>query len=148
MRAVVQRVAGASVSVDGREVARIGKGLLVLLGVAAGDGTEETAWTARKTAEMRVFADGEGKMNLSVADIGGEILVVSQFTLLADLRQGRRPSFTLAAPPSEGEKLYLEYVDQVRLRSNCRVCTGVFGADMQVGIENDGPVTFVLDSPG
>jgi len=148
LRAVVQRVAGASVSVEGREVARIGRGLLVLLGVAAGDGPEETAWTARKTAEMRIFADGGGKMNLSVADIGGEILVVSQFTLLADLRQGRRPSFTLAAPPADGERLYLEFVDQVRVRSSCRVRTGVFGADMRVEIENDGPVTFVLDSPG
>jgi D-tyrosyl-tRNA(Tyr) deacylase len=148
LRAVVQRVTGASVSVDGGEVARIGRGLLVLLGVAGGDGADETAWTARKTAEMRIFADGEGKMNLSVADIGGEILVVSQFTLLADLRQGRRPSFTLAAPPAEGERLYLEFVEQVRRRSNCEVRTGVFGANMQVGIENDGPVTFVLDSPG
>jgi D-tyrosyl-tRNA(Tyr) deacylase len=145
---VVQRVTGASVSVDGREVARIGRGLLVFLGVADGDGADETAWTARKTTGMRIFADGEGKMNLSVADIGGEILVVSQFTLLADMRQGRRPSFTLAAPPAEGERLYLEFVDQVRRLSKCEVRTGVFGANMRVQIENDGPVTFVLDSPG
>jgi D-tyrosyl-tRNA(Tyr) deacylase len=136
------------VTVEEREEARIGRGLLVLLGVAAGDGGKEVVWTARKTAEMRIFADEAGKMNFSVSDIGGEILVVSQFTLLADLQKGRRPSFICAAPPAEGERLYLEYVEEVRRRSGCAVRTGVFGAMMQVGLENDGPVTFVLDSPG
>jgi D-tyrosyl-tRNA(Tyr) deacylase len=143
---VIQRVSGSSVSVEGREVSRIGGGLLVFLGVAAGDGRRETAWMARKVAEMRVFADGRGKMNLSVSEVGGEILVVSQFTLLADLRQGRRPSFVGAAPPAHGERVYVEFVEEVRRCSGCRVLTGIFGANMQVKIENDGPVTFVLDT--
>ena len=147
MRAVIQRVRSAAVTVEGREVARIGGGLLVLLGVAAGDGEREAAYLARKTAEMRVFADGRGRMNLSAADAGGEILVVPQFTLLADLSQGRRPSFAAAAAPDEGEKLYLRFVEEVSRRAGVPVRVGVFGAMMLVALENDGPVTFILDSP-
>lgn len=147
MRAVVQRVTHASVAVDGRAVARIGKGLLVLLGVAGRDGEADVAWMARKTAEMRIFEDEDGKMNLSLEEAGGELLVVPQFTLLADLKQGRRPSFTSAAPPGEGERLYLRFVEEVSRRSGKEVRTGVFGARMAVSLENDGPVTFVLDSP-
>jgi D-tyrosyl-tRNA(Tyr) deacylase len=146
VRAVIQRVSGASVSVEGKEISRIDRGLLVFLGVAAGDGPEETAYVSRKIAGMRVFSDTEGKMNLSVGDIGGEILVVSQFTLLADLRQGRRPSFTAAASPAEGERIYEAFVSEVARRSGCLTGTGIFGANMQVMIANDGPVTFVLDS--
>jgi D-tyrosyl-tRNA(Tyr) deacylase len=146
VRAVVQRVSGASVSVDGREVSRIGRGLLVFLGVAAGDGPEETSYVAGKIAGMRVFSDADGKMNLSVGVVGGEILVVSQFTLLADLHRGRRPSFTAAAPPADGERIYEDFVSEVARRSGCRTGTGIFGANMQVMIANDGPVTFVLDS--
>ena len=147
MRAVIQRVKGASVAVEGREVSRIGRGLLVLLGVAEGDGDGDAAWMARKTTEMRVFEDGQGRMNLSLAEAGGDLLVVSQFTLLADLRQGRRPSFIAAAPPGEGERLYRLFVEEASRRTGREVGTGVFGARMQVALENDGPVTFVLDSP-
>jgi len=146
VRAVIQRVSGASVCVDGREISRIGRGLLIFLGVADGDGPEETAYVAGKAAGMRIFSDTDGKMNLCVGEIGGEILVVSQFTLLADLHRGRRPSFTAAAPPAEGERTYELFVSEVTRRSGCRTATGIFGANMQVMIANDGPVTFVLDS--
>ena len=146
MRAVVQRVTGAAVTVGGEEISRIGRGLLVFLGVAHGDGTEEIAWMAGKVARMRVFADGEGKMNLSLGEAGGEILVVSQFTLLADCRKGNRPSFTGAAAAEEGDRLYRLFAEEVAAVSEAKVRTGIFGADMAVSIENDGPVTFVLDS--
>lgn len=146
MRAVVQRVAGAAVTVEGKEISRIGRGLLVFLGVARGDGQEEVSWMAGKVARMRVFCDGEGKMNLSLREAGGEILVVSQFTLLADCRKGNRPSFTGAAAPEEGDRLYRAFADEVAAVSGANLRTGIFGAHMAVSIENDGPVTFVLDS--
>ena len=146
MRAVVQRVSGAAVTVEGKEVSRIGGGLLVFLGVAHGDGQEEVVWMAGKIARMRVFSDGEGKMNLSLPEAGGEILVVSQFTLLADCRKGNRPSFTGAAAAGEGDRLYRAFAEEVAAVSGVTVRTGVFGAHMAVSIENDGPVTFVLDS--
>ena len=145
MRAVVQRVSSASVEVDGQTVASIGRGFLVLLGVANGDTDREAEWLADKIAGLRIFEDEAGKMNLSVPDIGGAVLVVSQFTLLADCRKGRRPSFTDAAPPAEADRLYQVFVTALR-RSNLPVETGVFQAHMAVGLVNDGPVTVVVDT--
>jgi D-tyrosyl-tRNA(Tyr) deacylase len=145
MRAVLQRVTRASVTVDGSVVGQIGVGWLVLLGVAKGDSDEDADRLADKTAVLRAFEDEAGKMNRSVADAGGGVLVVSQFTLLADCRGGRRPSFTDAADPAEAERLYLRFAE--RLRTNgLAVATGIFRADMKVELLNDGPVTFLLDS--
>ena len=145
MRAVVQRVSSASVAVDGQTVASIGKGFLVLLGVANGDSDREAQWLGDKIAGLRIFEDEAGKMNLSVQDIGGAILVVSQFTLLADCRKGRRPSFTDAAPPAEADRLYQVFVSALR-KSNTPVETGVFQAHMDVSLVNDGPVTVIVDT--
>jgi D-tyrosyl-tRNA(Tyr) deacylase len=147
VRAVVQRVSSASVEVDGQTVASIGRGFLVLLGVANGDTDREAEWLADKIAGLRIFEDEAGKMNLSVPDIGGAILVVSQFTLLADCRKGRRPSFTDAAPPAEADRLYQVFVTALR-HSNLPVETGVFQAHMAVGLVNDGPVTGVVETRG
>jgi D-aminoacyl-tRNA deacylase len=145
MRAVLQRVTRASVTVDGSVVGQIGVGWLVLLGVAKGDSDEDADRLADKTAVLRAFEDEAGKMNRSVAEAGGGVLVVSQFTLLADCRAGRRPSFTDAADPAEAERLYLRFAE--RLRTNgLAVATGIFRADMKVELLNDGPVTFLLDS--
>jgi len=135
VRALVQRVSDASVTVDGEQVARIGPGLLVLLGVGRGDGEAEADRIASKLLALRVFEDDAGKMNLSVRDIGGEILCVSQFTLYGDTRRGNRPSFVEAAPPEEAEALY------ERVRSALGAKGGVFGARMAVSLVNDGPVT-------
>jgi D-aminoacyl-tRNA deacylase len=146
LKAVLQRVRSASVAVGGRQIARIGSGLLVLLGVAAGDGEAEVDWLARKIAGLRVFADAGGKMNLSVADAGGSLLVVSQFTLLGDCRAGRRPSFTGAAAPDEGRRLFEAFVARATAVAGVPVQTGDFGADMLVALENDGPVTLILDT--
>jgi len=145
VRAVVQRVSSASVAVDGQAVAAIGSGFLVLLGVANGDTEREAGWLADKIAGLRIFEDEAGKMNLSVQDIGGSILVVSQFTLLADCRKGRRPSFTDAAPPAEADRLYQVFVSALR-KSNIPVETGVFQAHMDVSLVNDGPVTVVVEA--
>lgn len=145
MKAVVQRVSQARVVVYGAEVAAIGRGLLVLLGVAAGDGPEEVKWMAAKLARLRIFADEAGLMNLSVKDVQGEALVVSQFTLLADARKGNRPSFTGAAEPNLAESLYLEVAERLR-KEGVPVKTGRFGAVMEVELTNDGPVTILLDS--
>ena len=139
MRALVQRVSDASVTVDGEQVARIGPGLLVLLGVGRGDGEAEADRIASKLLALRVFEDDAGKMNLSVRDIGGEILCVSQFTLYGDTRRGNRPSFVDAAPPEEAEALY----EQVRSALGAK--GGVFGARMAVSLVNDGPVTLMLE---
>ena len=140
MRALVQRVSEASVSVGGEEVARIGPGLLVLLGVRRGDGAAEADRIAAKLLALRVFEDAEGKMNLSVGDVGGEVLVVSQFTLYGDARKGNRPSFVDAAPPEEAEPLY------ERVRAATSAAGGVFGARMAVALVNDGPVTLLLEA--
>jgi D-aminoacyl-tRNA deacylase len=145
MRAVLQRVSRASVEVDGACVGRVARGWLVFLGVAQGDTADDAAWIAEKVLNLRGFVDEQGKMNQSVLDIGGGILVVSQFTLLADCRAGRRPSFTAAAEPALAEQLYLHCVDLLA-RSGLGVATGVFRAMMQVELLNDGPVTFLLDS--
>ena len=132
-------------AVDGGTVAAIGRGFLVLLGVASGDTDREAEWLADKIAGLRIFEDEAGKMNLSVQDIGGSILVVSQFTLLADCRKGRRPSFTDAAPPAEADRLYQVFVSAVR-KHGIPVKTGVFQAHMEVVLVNDGPVTVVVEA--
>ena len=145
MKAVLQRVRAASVSVDGAEISRIGHGLAILLGIAKGDGIKEVNLLAEKIANIRAFEDELGKMNLSVLDVGGEALVVSQFTLLADCKKGRRPGFDQAAPPDVAEQLYDEFVTMLEA---CRVPvkTGRFQARMLLSIENDGPVTLLLDT--
>jgi D-tyrosyl-tRNA(Tyr) deacylase len=134
------------VAVDGKIVAAIGRGLLVFAGVGPEDGEEDVLWLAGKLARMRVFPDGEGKMNRSVADIGGEALVVSQFTLFASTAKGNRPSFTGAAPPDLAERLYLRLAAELGRELGRPVPTGVFGADMAVALRNEGPVTVLLDS--
>ena len=145
MRACIQRVSSARVRVEGETVGEIGRGLLVLLGVAAGDGPTELRWMVDKVVGLRVFDDGEGKMNLALADVGGELLVVSQFTLLGDCRKGRRPSFIDAAPPEMAERMYEEFVAAAR-EAEIRVATGKFRTHMEVALVNDGPVTLLLDS--
>ncbi len=145
MRAVIQRVSEASVNVEGATVGRIGPGWLVLLGVARDDGDEDAVWMADKLLNLRAFEDDQGKMNRSVLDVQGGILVVSQFTLLADCRAGCRPSFTAAAEPAHAERLYRWFTDLLLL-SGLEIANGVFGAMMKVALVNDGPVTFLLDS--
>ena len=140
MRALVQRVAEASVSVGGEEVSRIGAGLLVLLGVRRGDGAEQADRIARKVRSLRVFEDAEGRMNLSVEDVQGEVLCVSQFTLYGDSRRGNRPSFGDAAPPEQAEPLY------ERVRGALGAQGGMFGARMSVALVNDGPVTLLVEA--
>ncbi len=145
MRAVIQRVSAASVSVGGREAARIGPGLLVLLGVGAGDTDADADYVARKVAELRVFEDDRGKLNRSVEEVGGAVLVVSQFTLYGDCRTGRRPSFTDAMPAEAAGRLVEEVCRRLRARG-LPVATGAFGAAMDVALVNRGPVTLLLDS--
>jgi D-tyrosyl-tRNA(Tyr) deacylase len=145
MRAVLQRVSRAAVTVAGVVVGSIGPGLVVLVGVAKGDTEEDARRLARKTVELRIFADDAGKFNLSAADVGGELLLVSQFTLLADSRKGRRPSFGDAAPPELAQRLFEEFVSAAR-QSGLKVETGRFQQHMLVEIANDGPVTILLDS--
>lgn len=154
MRLVIQRVRSARVVSDGVETGRIGAGLLVLVGVAAGDGAlagelqglSQAEWLAKKTAAMRIFADEAGLMNRSVGEVGGDVLVVSQFTLFAQTRKGNRPSFIDAARPEEAIPIYNRYVEALRQAlPGARVPTGVFGADMQIALEADGPVTIIID---
>ncbi|HEU4740851.1 MAG TPA: D-aminoacyl-tRNA deacylase [Meiothermus sp.] len=147
MRAVVQRVSEAKVVVDGQVVGQIERGFLVLLGVRRGDTPQDAAHLARKIAALRVFPDPQGKMNLALAEVGGEVLAVSQFTLYADTRRGNRPSFIEAASPDEGKRLYDQFVDFL-VREGVHVETGVFQAEMKVHLVNDGPVTILLDSAG
>lgn len=145
MKAVLQRVTRAQVSVDGEVIGQIGPGLVVLLGVAQGDTQADVDWMAEKVIQLRLFEDAAGKTNLSTKDVEGGLLVISQFTLLADCRNGRRPSFTAAAPPEEANQLYEAFVAACR-QSGLPVQTGKFRADMQVELVNDGPVTVMLDS--
>jgi D-aminoacyl-tRNA deacylase len=145
VRVVLQRVRQASVTVEGELVSGIGPGLLLLVGVAAGDGEVQADWLAEKVAGLRIFNDGEGKMNLSVRDVGGEVLAVSQFTLLADTRKGKRPSFVRAAPPEEAEPLFDHFCEGLRASGVGTVETGSFGAMMEVALVNEGPVTIVLE---
>ena len=145
MRGLIQRVVEARVEVASEIIAATGRGLLLFLGVAREDTELDASWLANKAAELRIFEDEAGRMNSSVAEVAGEVLVVSQFTLYGDARKGRRPSFSRAASPPEAERLYLRCVDALRARG-LRVATGRFGADMQVALVNDGPVTIWLDS--
>lgn len=145
MRAVLQRVSRAEVTVDGERVASIGRGYLVLLGVTHTDDESDARYIADKIASLRLFEDEAGKINLGITDIGGEVLLVSQFTLYADCRKGRRPSFTDAAPPEMADRLYQRVAEMLR-EAGLPVQTGVFGAHMQVALVNDGPVTILLDS--
>ena len=146
MRAVIQRVREAAVVVDGREVSRIGAGLLVLLGVESGDGLADVEWLAGKVAKMRVFPDGEDRMNVSVADAGGGMMVVSQFTLHASTRKGNRPSFIRAAVPAVSEPLYEAFCAAMEAETGRPTARGIFAADMKVSLVNDGPVTIVMDT--
>ncbi len=146
MRAVIQRVREGRVSVEGATVGKIGPGLVILLGAGHGDGQAEADWLADKIANLRIFADAEGKTNLSVLDVGGEALVISQFTLFADCRKGRRPSFIHAAPPDVAAPLVDYFAGRLKQAGLVRVETGEFGAMMLVEIHNDGPFTVVLDT--
>lgn len=145
MRLVIQRVNQANVQVSGQEIASCGKGLLVLLGVTHDDSIEDVEYCVSKTLGLRIFEDEDEKMNLSIEDIKGEILVVSQFTLYGDVRKGRRPSFVNSAKPDKANELYEEYVKYLQ-KENIPVSTGQFGADMKVELINDGPVTILVDS--
>jgi len=145
VRAVIQRVSGARVLIEGQEYSRIGAGILVLLGVEKEDNTEDAQLLARRIVELRIFEDEAGKMNRSIVDAAGQILAVSQFTLLGDCRKGRRPSFDPAAPPAIARTLYEQFVKEVD-RLGVPVATGVFQAMMDVELTNQGPVTFILDS--
>lgn len=145
MRVLLQRVSRASVRIEGETVGSISSGLLLLVGFTDGDGPEQVDWMAEKVLGLRVFSDGEGKMNLSVQDVGGGLLVVSQFTLYGDARKGRRPSFVTAARPDVAIPLYESFIRALAERSECSVETGRFGASMQVELVNDGPVTLMLE---
>jgi D-tyrosyl-tRNA(Tyr) deacylase len=144
MKAVIQRVTAASVTVDEQIVGQIGQGIMVLLGIEKGDDESKAEWLADKICALRIFSDAAGKMNHSVVDISGSLLVVSQFTLAGNCAKGKRPSFDTAAPPDEGKRLYEYFVAACR-RSGLAVETGIFQADMQVTLTNDGPVTFILE---
>ncbi|MGQ9908459.1 MAG: D-aminoacyl-tRNA deacylase [Candidatus Flexifilum sp.] len=146
MRVVLQRVTAGSVTVGGQIVGAVERGFVALVGITHGDNRDTALMLARKTAHLRVFDDADGKMNLSLLDVGGGVLVVSQFTLYADTRRGRRPGFTDAALPAEAAPLVDAYAAQLRAEGVSRVETGIFGAVMQVAIHNDGPVTILLDS--
>jgi D-tyrosyl-tRNA(Tyr) deacylase len=146
MRAVVQRVSEASVTIDGLVTGQIGRGLLVLVGVEVGDSPGDADWLAGKIVALRIFPDDEGKMNRSLFDAAGEALVVSQFTLHAGTKKGNRPSFVRAAPPEEAVPLYERFVAEIERGLGRSVARGVFAADMQVALVNDGPVTIIIDS--
>ena len=145
MRALIQRVCGATVRVEGHAVGQIDRGLLILLGIDVDDSPQALRYVAEKCAHLRIFEDAQGKMNLSLIDAGGQALVVSQFTLCAETRKGRRPSFNRAAPPEHAKAMYEQFVQRVR-DLGIHVETGVFGAYMQVEIHNDGPVTLMIES--
>ncbi len=145
MRAVIQRVRNASVTIDERVHASIGRGMAVLLGIRGDDTNQDLHWLVEKVVHLRIFDDQNGKMNRSLADIAGEMLIVSQFTLYADCRKGRRPGFSAAAPPAVAEPLYRQFIDEIQIRQ-IRTANGIFQADMQVELVNDGPVTIFLDS--
>lgn len=146
MKAVIQRVLNASVEVDEKITASIANGFMILLGIYSEDTEQEAELLARKTASLRIFSDSEGKMNLSLLDVGGSALVVSNFTLCADTKKGNRPSFSNALEPQKAYKLYNLYVEKLKSAGVKRVETGMFGADMRVALCNDGPVTIILDT--
>ena len=146
MKAVIQRVTRASVEVDGKIVGQIRTGLVVLLGVAKGDTEADVQYLVEKIPALRIFSDEAGKMNRSLAELGGGLLAISQFTLLGDTREGRRPGFDQAADPATAQRLFEQFVETLRKTTDLTVETGVFGARMKVELVNDGPVTFILDS--
>ena len=146
MRALIQRVLMSQVRVDGVIIGQIEQGLLVLLGVAPDDGVADRDWLLRKILNLRIFADGEGRMNRSVTDIQGGLLIISQFTLFADVSQGNRPSFIRSAPPEFAESAYNDFLEKLRQNYSGAVAAGRFAADMEVELVNDGPVTLLLDS--
>lgn len=146
MRAVIQRVSAASVTIAGELRGAIGRGFVVLLGIGDDDAAEDSAWLVGKVARLRVFDDGDGHMNLSLADVGGEVLVVSQFTLHASTKKGNRPSFIRAARPEVAVPIYEDFVARLGAEIGRSVATGEFGADMQVALVNDGPVTIIFDT--
>ena len=146
MRAVIQRVTSGKVDVDSKTVGSVGKGYVILLGVGPDDNDEDVSYISDKIASLRLFEDDNGKVNLSVKEIGGEILLIPQFTLYGDCRKGRRPSFSSAAPPELADRLYMKLAEKLRQDHNINVETGVFGDFMKVSIENNGPVTILLDS--
>ena len=146
MKAVIQRVTSASVTVEGNEISKINEGLFILLGVSEEDTESDAEILAKKTADLRIFEDENGKMNLSVKDISGEVLVVSQFTLCADTKKGNRPSFIKAKEPQEADRLYRFYMDKLKENGIAKICSGSFGADMLCNINNNGPVTIILDT--
>lgn len=146
MRAIIQRVSEASVTIDGEVAGKIGKGFLVLLGIVDGDGQEEVDWLVGKITRMRIFADDEGKMNRSLKEVDGELLVVSQFTLHASTKKGNRPSFIKAARPETAIPLYEAFIKSAEKETGKAPASGEFGADMQVSLVNDGPVTIMIDS--
>ena len=145
MRAVIQRVSQASVKINNTIHGKISHGMLVLLGIRGGDSSTDLQWMAEKIVNLRIFEDQQGKMNRSLADIDGEMLIISQFTLYGDCRKGRRPGFSSAAPPDIAEPLYLQFIEEVKNRQ-VRVATGIFQATMEVELVNDGPVTLLVDS--
>lgn len=145
MRLVIQRVENASVDVHGKTVGSIGKGMLVLFGVHQEDVPSQTLWLASKLVNLRIFADAQDKMNLSLLDVQGEVLIVSQFTLYGNCAEGRRPEFTASAPPEKAKALYEQFIKEVRAQK-IKVETGIFGARMRVSLVNDGPVTLLLDA--
>src|SRR5690554_2322971 len=146
MRAVIQKVSEASVSVEGVVISKIGKGLLVLLGIEDADKEEDIVWLTKKVIQLRLFSDEDGVMNLSLADVDGEIIVVSQFTLHANTKKGNRPSYIRAARPDFSEPMYQKFIDEIEKVLGKKVGTGKFGAMMQVSLVNDGPVTIIIDS--
>lgn len=146
MRVVLQRVSSANVQVDDREVGAINHGLMVLVGFEDGDSDEDIEWISRKLLNLRIFSDEEGKMNLSVKDVNGGLLIISQFTLHASYKKGNRPSYIRAAAPLEAENLYERFIMHLKKESGLKVSTGIFGADMKVSLVNDGPVTINMDS--
>ncbi len=146
MRLLIQRVSEASVKIDGVVVANIASGLLVLIGIEDEDSALDTEWLVQKMIQLRIFNDADNKMNLSLLDIQGELLIISQFTLSASTKKGNRPSFINAAKPEIAQALYNDFISHVRTRVHTKIGTGVFGADMKVSLVNDGPVTIFLDS--
>ena len=145
MRAVIQRVQRASVTIDDRTHGAISQGMVVLLGIGASDTQKDLHWLVEKVINLRIFDDQQGKMNRSLADIAGEMLIISQFTLYGDCRKGRRPGFSAAAPPEVAEPLYRQFIEEVQSRQ-IKIATGIFQAAMQVELVNDGPVTILVDS--
>jgi D-aminoacyl-tRNA deacylase len=146
MKVVIQRVSEAAVTIDSNINGQIGKGLLILVGITHDDSATDIEWLVKKIVQLRIFSDEDGKMNLSLADVDGEALVISQFTLFASTKKGNRPSFTTSAPPAVAIPLYETFVATLEKELGRKVETGIFGADMQVSLINDGPVTIILDS--